>query len=535
LITDPLLSLLPGGLAVDRVEVNSGLVTVHARSCDVIAHCPICATPSGRVHGRYLRHVADLPLMGRVVSLSLQIRRFRCSQPDCLRRIFAERLPAAAPFRKRRTARLADVQRSLALSAGGEPGSRLAGQFAMPVSGDTLLRLIRAVPVEPAPPARVIGIDDWAWRRGQRYGTIIVDLERNRPIDLLPERQADTVATWLKDHPGVEIVARDRAGSYADGIRTGAPDAIQVSDRWHLLRNLNDAVARALDRHHRDLRAATAAVETGMVMGAPASAPTTPEMSSAPAPSYPDRHAVRRSRFDEVMALHHKGWPIKRIARTLGLNLKTVRRWLRSGQLPTWNQRSRGSAVDVHAEYLGQRWNEGCHNAAQLWEEIRKRGFRGQLRTVQRWVRRLRDAEPSSSGTGPFETAWKMPSKRRAAWLVVADPETIDATEQRFVEALSATSSELGRIIELARAFNAMVRYQQAERLDPWLAAAKDTALAGFADGLVRDLAAIRAALSLPWSTGPVEGQISYLKTIKRTMSGRAKFDLLRHRVLEAA
>ena len=407
----------------------------------------------------------------------------------------------------------------------------------MPVSGDTLLRLIRAVPIEPAPPARVIGIDDWAWRRGQRYGTIIVDLERNRPIDLLPDRQGDTVAAWLKAHPGTEIVARDRAGGYADGIRTGAPDAIQVSDRWHLLRNLNDAVARALDRHHRDLRAATAVVATSKALDAPASAPAAPELPSIPGPelSHPDRHAIRRARFDEVMALHHRNWSIKRIARTLGLNLKTVRRWLRSGQLPTWDQRSRGSAVDVHAEYLRQRWNEGCHNAAQLWEEIRKRGFRGQLRTVQRWVRRLRDAEPSSSGTGRFERAWKMPSKRRAAWLVVADPETLDAPEQRFVEALIATSSELGRIIELARAFSAMVRYQQAERLDCWLAAAKDTALAGFADGLVRDLAAIRAALSLPWSTGPVEGQISYLKTIKRTMSGRARFDLLRHRVLEAA
>ncbi|GEO43366.1 hypothetical protein SAE02_75140 [Skermanella aerolata] len=392
------------------------------------------------------------------------------------------------------------------------------------------------MPIKPASPARVIGVDDWAWRKGQRYGTIIVDLERNRPIDLLPDRQGDTVAAWLKDHPGTEIVARDRAGGYADGLRTGAPDAIQVSDRWHLLRNLNDAVARAFDWHHRDLHAATAAA-TSQAPGVPASAPAAPEVLSTPVPEllHPNRHAVRRARFDEVMALHHRNWPIKRIARTLDLNLKTVRRWLRSGQLPTWDQRSRGSTVDVHAEYLHQRWNEGCHNAAQLWDEIRGRGFRGQLRTVQRWVRHLRDAEPSSPGTGPFGRAWKMPSKRRAAWLVVADPETIDATDQGFVDALIAGSAELGRIIELARVFNAMVRYQQAERLDSWLVTAKETALAGFADGLVRDLAAIRAALSLPWSTGPVEGQICRLKTIKRTMSGRAKFDLLRHRVLEAA
>jgi transposase len=218
----------------------------------------------------------------------------------------------------------------------------------------------------------------------------------------------------------------------------------------------------------------------------------------------------------------------------VGVDRQTVQGWLRSGQLPTWRRRPRGSSVDRHAEHLDRRWDEGCRNAARLWREIREQGFRGRLRTVPRWVRGRRGVAPTPSGASRA-AAWPMPSRRRAAWLVVADPEGMDATERRFVDALLAASPDLGRLIGLAREFRAMVRRQQADRLDGWLAAAKGSALAGFADGLTRDLAAVRAALSLPWSTGPVEGQVSHLKTIKRTMCGRAGFELLRHRVLQAA
>jgi hypothetical protein len=184
----------------------------------------------------------------------------------------------------------------------------------MPVSADTLLRLIRAEPVSVTTAPRVIGIDDWAWRRGQRYGTLIVDLERNRPVDLLPDRDAQTVAAWLQSHPGIEIVARDRAGAYADGIRRGAPEAVQVGDRWHLLRNLSDALARALDRHQHDLRAATASVVE--VLQSVQAEPEVP-LASPAVPPAPDRHAIRRARFDEALALHSQGWSVRRIARAL--------------------------------------------------------------------------------------------------------------------------------------------------------------------------------------------------------------------------
>jgi transposase len=530
-LSKSLLSLLPVGLAVDRIVVVHGrvVVTVHARAG--AAPCPDCRRLSRRVHSRYLRRLGDLPWQGRVGPIDLQVRRFRCSSLECPRRIFAEQLPAVAAPRVRRTARLAEAQRRIALSVGGAAGARLAARLAMPVSADTLLRLIRAEPVLVTTAPRVIGIDDWAWRRGQRDGTLIVDLERNRPVDRLPDRDAQTVAAWLQSHPGVEIVARDRAGAYADGIRRGAPEAVQVGDRWHLLRNLGDALARALDRHQHDLRAATASVVEGMQ-----SVQAERDVPSSPAvPPAADRHAIRRARFDEALALQGQGWSVRRIARALGVNRQTVQGWLRSRQLPTWRQQPRGSSVDRHADHLRRRWDEGCRNATELWREIRQQGFRGQLRTVQRWVRQCRSADPTAAGLGRTTVAWPTPSRQRVAWLVVADRERLDAREQRFVDALMASSPELHHLISLAREFRTLVRQKEADRLDEWVTTARRSALAGFAEGLARDLAAVRAALSLPWSTGPVEGQISRLKTIKRTMCGRAGFELLRHRVLEAA
>ena len=526
-----LLSLLPPGLVVERVVVAPDRVVVTARARAASTSCPVCRRRSRRVHSRYVRHLSDLPWQGRVGQLDLQVRRFRCADPACPRRIFAERLPAVALPRVRRTARVAEAQRHVAFSAGGETGARLASHLGMPVSGDTLLRLIRTAPLPATPTPRVIGIDDWAWRRGRRYGTLIVDLERSCPVDLLPDREAQTIGAWLQAHPGVEVVARDRAGAYADGVRSGAPKAVQVADRWHLLRNLGDALARVLDRHHRDLLAASVAA----VQATPETQTTpdvTQEVPSAPSAEPPvlDRHAIRRARFNEALALHEQGWPVRRIARALGVTRQTVHGWLRSGQLPTWRQRPRGSCVARHAEHLDRRWNEGCHNAAQLWREIQGQGFRGQLRTVQRWV-----CDRRGAGAAPSAKAWPTPSRHRAAWLVVADPDKVNATEQRFIDALIARSPVLEVVISLARTFSTMVRRQQAELLDGWLDAAKSSALAGFADGIRRDLAAVRSALLLPWSTGPVEGQISYLKTIKRTMCGRAEFDLLRQRVLHAA
>ena len=537
-----LLSFVPRALEVIKVLPTTDQVTIEASPRSRVAECPSCGLVSRRVHSVYRRVLNDLPWQGRPVTIRVAARRFRCPNRACSRQTFAERLTGVMAVSSRRTGRLRDLQRHLALALGGQAGARLAARLAIPTSPDTLLRLALARPLgeKTRPTPRVLGIDDWAWRRGHRYGTVMVDLETNNVVDLLPDREAATVAAWLRGRPGVEIVARDRAGAYADGARQGAPAAVQVADRWHLLRNLGDAVQGLSDKHSAAAGRAAQQVRAHLQ----AAATTTPLPASTMIPSTPTTaerasmasRARRQSRYEEAARLRAAGASIKRIATELGTDRKTVRRWLRLGHAPSWNQPAGGGMLDAFSDVLTRRWSEGCRNAAQLWRELVALGFRGRPSTVRHWLgKRRRGAEQDAPVAAVLPPIWPVPRGYRLARLLMSDTAKLTAEDALFRTRLLEDEPALGTSVAWAQRLHALLRRQVTGDLDEILTAAADTLLARFAAGLRRDFAAISAALELPWTTSPVEGQISRLKMLKRTMYGRAGFDLLRARVLHAA
>jgi transposase len=402
----------------------------------------------------------------------------------------------------------------------------------MPTSPDTLLRLARSATRAEPPVPRVLGVDEWAWRKGRRYGTILVDLERSAVIDLLPDRDASSFAEWLRGHPGVEVIARDRADVYADGARRGAPQAVHVADRWHLLRNLGEAVRTIVGGHHaavRHIQRGIAAEQAGQA--AKDAAPTTMREAKKAA-----RRQPRQARYVEVRRLADAGATVSAIARACELDRKTVRKWLREGGAGTWDRASSPGILGPYLDRLELRWAEGSRNASRLWVELVSVGFRGGRSTVRAWATRRRRASSDTLDPKPaVREGWKPPSVVRVARLIQADPADVRGLDRMFLNRLLAEVPALAAVHRLARGFAVLVRKEGTGRLDEWLANTTGTPLESFAEGVKKDLAAVQAALDTPWSTSPVEGQISRLKTIKRTMYGRAGFSLLRSRILHAA
>jgi transposase len=547
--------LLPDAttLRLDACQVDppAAQITLLVRSTQATAPCPLCTIPAQRMHSHYERTLADLPWAHYCVRLQLRVRKWFCRNRACRRRIFTERLPTVAAPWARRTLRLAQRLGALGVALGGTAGVQLGHTWDVVVSRNTLLRLLRKLPLPALPTPRVLGVDDFALRKRHTYGTILVDLERHQPIALLPDRTAETVAQWLRQHPGVEVLARDRSQAYADGARQGAPAATQVADRFHLLQNLRETLDQVFMTHEQALEAVNTLMRQQPVLlpdGAVAvPVPPPVEMPTRAQQRAGQRQARRQALHQQVWALHHQGWTAPAIAQQVGLGLRTVQRDLRSTTFAGRKRRSdRGDSVlSPYKPYLLERWNAGCYNAMRLLRDLRQRGYAGGYGVVAAYARRLRQAQGLPPGhrrarqplPAVAEPACQPLTPRRATWLVLRRETKRTEAEAQQLTQLHAQSPVVAEAIDLAQDFATLVRQRQPERLDPWLKRATTSAVDAvqrFAAGLYEDYEAVKAGVTLPWSTSPVEGHINRLKMLKRQMFGRARLDLLSRRFVLA-
>ncbi len=536
------LSADPEAIRILSFVSNRDSITILAQSSKLFGICPVCQSVSSSLHSRYVRQITDLPWHGVSIRIQLRTRKFRCRNELCQRKVFCERLPKVVESYGRKTVRLQELFGVLAFVLGGEAGAKTAREMGLQTSGDTLLRRIRHTPIPPVKSVKVLGVDDFAFRKGLSYGTILVDLEKHKPIDLLPAREAETLALWLKQHPEIEIISRDRAGASAEGARTGSPPSKQVADRWHLLKNLGEAVERVLQNQSQVIMEAVEIVrqkqrcQSKCLIDSDAKSLLSSGLKTSDIPI----KNLSLTRFHRVHQLSKQGVSISKISKQLKMARMTVYRYLRFEQFPQRTKtKKQGSQLDPYLNYLHQRFAEGCHNAHQLWREVVEQGYPGKPAMVRRYVKNLRQRisqmENRNLTNKQLEYLFAVPSARQTTILLLKHAETLPPEEKLFVETLVSKNQAVQKISQLGTEFQRLIREKQGEGFTTWLEESVNCGvkeMAGCAFGLKQDQAAVSQAMTSEWSNGQVEGQVNRLKNIKRQMYGRGNFDLLKARVI---
>ncbi|WP_330334656.1 ISL3 family transposase [Streptomyces sp. NBC_00536] len=528
-------TLLPqfGTVVVESVDVERDMLVVTARTRAAPAECPACGQWSAWERSRYVRHLGDEAVGGRAVRIDISVRRLYCENAACPKVTFAEQVGGLTVRYQRRTPALQRVVETVAVALAGSAGARLLVHLHQRVSWSTLLRCVMALPDPPAAVPQVLGVDDFALLRGQSYGTILVDTLTRLPIEVWEGRTAETLSEWQRAHPGVQVVCRDGSEVYRAGITAGAPEAVQVSDRFHLWQGLT--------RRVRDVVAAHRACLTPPPRGTvPMAGPDPETVAHNAVPPEPTGRAADRARGTHT-AIHDllaQGMGLRAVARQLGIGRKTVQRYARverwQDKVPLWPRRP--SLLDPHRDYLLRRWDEGEHSSTALHREITARGYTGSYGTVRDFLAPHRAAERGHPA-GPVPQPAAPGVLEMTRWLTCR-PENLTEDQRTQLKKVLARCPELEATDQHVRAFGTLLTSGTDNGLDTWIDTVRASglpALHSFARGLAADLDAVRSGLTLTYNSGINEGRVTDLKLIKRQMGGRARIPLLRKRVLLVA
>ncbi len=530
-----------------EIDVESHHLTLSVSSTQAVGRCPLCGGLTERVHSRYQRTLADLPCIHFGLSLLIQVCKFFCPNSDCCR-IFTERIPKVVSPWDRKTLRLVEQLQGIGLALGGAAGSRLANRLGYTGCGATLLNHLHRLSLPELEVPKILGVDDFAFRKGHQYGTILVNLENHKPIALLADRKADTLANWLRDHPGVEVFSRDRSKTYKSAMDKAAPEAIQVADRFHLVKNLSETLEIALGSYRAELKAAAQIqhpvsladrAETVVVIPQPTATAATQEQTQS-------NHQQRVKQQREIKVLREKRWTIIAIAREVGVSERTVQRYNALPDFPETHTRRPTygrSLLDPYKQEVLAWWHSGMMNSNELMASLLQKGYEGSQRTLQRYICGLREAQgiPRTRGQvakalpnviAPHSSSF---TPRQAAYLIVLREENRELEDKDLLEHLVKQHPDLATLVALADEFLQLLRQRQSDAFESWLMKTlicQVQPLKRFAAGLMDDYAAVKASMMTEVSNGPVEGLNNRLKMLKRQMFGRAGLELLTKRFI---
>jgi transposase len=523
-------------LKTDTMSFNKEHLYFNVSACQRGSRCPLCRKTSYRVHSKYERMLSDLPVSGHQTRFDLIARRYFCDNPKCRRKIFTERFQFEIKPYRRRLLRSNELLGRLALELGGNTGSRISRHVGIPVSPSTLLRIIKQIEIQTVSvTSGIIGIDDWAFKKGNKYGTVVIDLETRKVIDLLPDREADTLSNWLKDHPEIKVISRDRAGPYALGARKGAPQAIQVADRFHLLMNLGEATKKVFQSKGKEIKEAfktfndplkseTGTMDSGMNTD-------NSLLENKPVPT--SANIKRLYLFDKVKELHKDGRSIKSISKTLKIHRQTIKKYINAEVYPKYEGKNT-SNFNMFQDYLSQVDNR-LKTRKELYQSIIKMGFNGKYTSFCDNLNTL------WKGTFPTKNKAIIVPKPMITWstsklsiMLYMDADQLNRYDKEFLTLLFEKYPEIKQLEQLVKGFKDLFKNKEDGKLKIWIdnALQPKSGLKNFAANLLKDYQAINNAVITKYSNGQVEGQVNRIKNIKRRMYGRADFQMLRKMVL---
>lgn len=516
--------MLPGNLwelQYIHKDKNQKDLFLILQSKQSTSSCPTCGQTSCRIHSRYCRMVRDLPIADYKVKLQLIVRKFFCDHAPCEQRIFTERGTKLLKPYARRTIRMDESLRSIAFSTSAEQGSKLSKQMDMPVSADTILRLIRKTPVNPNLSTSAIGIDEWAFLKRRKYGVIICDLKTHRPLALLRNFTSEAVQQWLQKQSKIKVISRDGSRLFKNAIKESNADILQVTDLWHLVHNFNERIERILQQ------------TVGSRIPIPFSeqdSPSSTQSSFVPeSPRETERERQKKQLMEQVKSFGRQGFSYTAIADILKVNWRTVKKYIQTEQVPLQGKHKHQSKLDPYLNIIHASIQPGV-TAQGVYEHLISLGYNGSFSLVSHYMANLRKQKRKGKQNKRYLSRMKLQK-----WLWQSSLEIKKRSKWVFLDDLLNRHPQLQKLYELIQTFQVMIRHRLPHYLDHWISQASQNKMVEmhrFVKRIQSDYDAVKNALTYRWNNGILEGQINRLKTLKRVMYGRANFDLIEKRVL---